>query len=177
MPAIKEEELAEQTSRLAISEKGPCQKPASPGLFSPQSHEERLWIKETVKKIGKAVTTKDLKPGILYVAKSAGSRFIKVGFSSRPNESRPQEVATACGVAFEKAYRTTSIYCSFRAEQIVHDVLVDWAHDRLECKCGKVNREWYRKDFGYIIALVNLVHTWIAQEPYDFKGTKALKDE
>jgi hypothetical protein len=173
---MEEGERVERTPKFALSDKEPLLQPLGPGFFPRHAHEKRRWIKATVKKIGEEVTYKDLKPAIVYVADAAETRFTKVGFSKYPDETRPLEITKRCGVAFERTYRTTSFYCAFRAEQIVHDVLTAWAHDRLKCKCGKVNREWYKRSFAYIITLVNLVHTWIAREPYDLE-TRRLKDE
>jgi hypothetical protein len=165
-----------QTSRLALSDGEPFPPAASPSFFSAHSHEKRGWIRKTVKKIGQAVGELDVDPAIVYVAKERDTHFTKVGFSEFADATRFKVITKSCGVAFEKTYRTLPFRCAHRAEQIVHKVLHQWAHDRRQCKCGRINCEWYKRTFGFTIALVNLVHTWMAQEPYDMR-TRRLKDE
>jgi hypothetical protein len=164
---------------LALSDNGLSSSPASPGYFTELSHVERGLIKDTVEKIRQDVTKKDRIgfPGLVYVAKQKGTRFTKVGYSQHKDASRIGRISATCDLEFEKIYQIPVLrYGAYRAEQILHKVLHQWAYDILNCKCRKEHREWYDKSFDSIITLANLVYTWMRQKPYSTQNWKLKPD-
>ena len=133
--------------------------------------------------IRKDLSKKDVEPGIdgqpalsilgiVYVAKEMQSDFVKAGYSTDWDGTSFMDITTRCGVLVEKSYRTRPFYGAYRAVQLLHRVLYQWAHHRHDCRCGKKSCEWYKKNFGDVITLVNLVQSWMAQEPYNRKSGK-----
>ena len=170
-------DLADQLSpRLTISDNEPPARPVSPGFFSKLRHGDIVSIRDTLAEIRQQPTLRDLELGAVYVAKEMNTDFIKVGYAMHRDATRVRDVATECGVSFEKTYRTPLFYCAHRTEQIVHKILSQEAYPRYGCECEDENHEWYEKTFDSLITLVNLVRTWTTQKPYDL-GKNALKDE
>ncbi len=108
-------------------------------------------------------------------ARERETNYTKVGYSKNDDGKRIRDI-NKCGVAYHKTYQTLKFPCAYQAEQIIHDILAEWAHERLDCWCRKVNREWYQLSFGSIITTIHWVSTWMMQQPYDLQ-TQQLKPE
>jgi hypothetical protein len=172
-------EVTKRFSALALSDNRLSSSPASPGYFPELSRVERGLIRDTVHKLRQAVTEKDRigYPGLVYVAKQKGTRFTKVGYSKHKDASRIGRISATCDLEFEKMYQIPILrYGAYRAEQILHKALRQWAYDVLNCKCRKEHREWYDRPFDFVITLANLVHTWMRQKPYSTQNWKLKPD-
>ena len=98
--------LAETYAKLTVSDYESVSASDSPGRFASIPCAKLTKIDDTVKKIRKAITATDLAPGLVYVAKQAGTPFSKVGFTARDDASRIDEIVEKCKVDFDLTHQT-----------------------------------------------------------------------
>jgi T5orf172 domain len=147
------------------------------GFWSPISSQTMANNNDVKDEILRPIFKNDEKRGMVYVAKANRLPFAKVGFSREAANARVKAITTKCDICVEEShYHTPSFYCAQRAERIIHKLIREWSHKRMDCKCGHKNREWYRTEYDVVITSVRIVYLWMIQEPYDMK-TKKLKPE
>jgi len=145
-------------------------------FFSVISRTTRQLNNDIVKKIEQDLDDTDLELGLVYVAEETDTPMTKVGFSIYKDARGLRETTNKCKVNFGKKYQTPQFYFAHRAEQIIHNCLRQSAYERLNCECGKNNCEWYRLAFIKVVMVTNIVHTWMAREPYN-KADGKLKSK
>ena len=176
------DELVDRVSGLDLSGNDPPSVSTNNGFFSPNSRLRRRNINKTVKRIKSEINATNFSDelgnaelGVIYAAKERGTNFTKIGYSKHDKGKRIQDINN-CGVVCDKTYQTSTFACAHQAEQIIHDLLAEWAHERLNCRCGKKNREWYQIPFGSVITEIHRVFTWMMHQPYDLKTRKLKPD-
>ena len=139
--------------------------------FSVHSYPQERQIRKIADKIRKPLGTKDQRTGFVYVAKQTNDDFCKVGFSEK-NAARRITDISKCQILTDSSYQIGSFAGAYRAERLIHCLLVDFRHLRRWCTCRCVNWEWYKLDYQEVIRQVLIVYSWLRQNPYDLNSDK-----
>ena len=133
--------------------------------FSPHTISQEKQIKETAFHLRRALIPQDQIPGYVYVTKQADTGFCKVGWASKDPMARIKAIEKKCKVVTTGSYRIGPFFGAFRAERLLHCLLMHRRHLKKNCPCGCENREWYREDYQEVARQAEIVCSWFCRDP------------
>lgn len=133
--------------------------------FSAHTIQQEEQIKHTVYYLRKELGIMDHKLGYVYVTKQADTRFCKVGWTGNNPAARIRTIEKKCEVITEASHHIGPFFGAYRAERLLHCLLMHCRHVRKNCPCGCQNREWYKEDYLEVIRQADIVCSWLCRDP------------
>lgn len=143
-----------------------------PGIFSRFSIPQSRGFEKLKKLLTANLTDYDLGDngdGLLYIARTVEDdvSYLKLGYSKDVQGARIDAIHKRCKLQVDEWYMTPKFRCAYRAEQILHTILRNYAYQRIGCSCHYKNREWYKCPLPELLSQVATVVAWMRFEPYN----------